>query len=179
MTWKFDVRITLTAPVPVSKLPGDSIMLSFATSRRVVKRAHPGPHLWRAVGLSLKRTVPKWIASAAESVAVLLMPHAWSHSAAADPPAHISSRSRIPTRSGIMWIEPAGPRTKAAPARPSSGFRAPSKTHGRTCPPIPPIHRSGARERSGFWVSDTPAKRTVRDPDSSAALAGVLCDLAR
>ncbi len=28
-------------------------------------------------------------------------------------------------------------------------------------------------------VSDAPAKRTARDPDSSAALAGVLCDLAR
>ena len=27
-----------------------------------MKRSHLGPHLWRAVALSLKRTVPKWIA---------------------------------------------------------------------------------------------------------------------
>ena len=37
-------------------------MLSFATSRRVVKRAKPDRILWRAIGLSLKRTVAKWIA---------------------------------------------------------------------------------------------------------------------
>ena len=55
-------RSEFELPVPVSKLSDDSIMLSFATSRRVVKRSHPGLHLWRAVGLSLKRTVPKWIA---------------------------------------------------------------------------------------------------------------------
>jgi hypothetical protein len=38
-------RSEFELPVPVSKLPDDSIMLSFATSRRVVKRSHPGPHL--------------------------------------------------------------------------------------------------------------------------------------
>ena len=36
-------RSEFELPVPVSKLPDDSIMLSFATSRRVVKRSHPGP----------------------------------------------------------------------------------------------------------------------------------------
>jgi hypothetical protein len=55
-------RAEFELPVPVCKLPGNSVTLSFATSRRVVKRAKPGPHLWRAVGLSLKRTVAKWIA---------------------------------------------------------------------------------------------------------------------
>ena len=34
-------RSEFELPVPVSKLPDDSIMLSFATSRRVVKRPHP------------------------------------------------------------------------------------------------------------------------------------------
>jgi starch phosphorylase len=38
-------RSEFELPVPVSKLPDDSIMLSFATSRRVVKCSHPGPHL--------------------------------------------------------------------------------------------------------------------------------------
>ena len=38
-------RSEFELPVPVSKLPDDSIMLSFATSRQVVKRSHPGPHL--------------------------------------------------------------------------------------------------------------------------------------
>jgi hypothetical protein len=55
-------RAEFELPVPVCKLPGNSVMSSFATSRRVVKGAKPGPHLWRAVGLSLKRTVAKWIA---------------------------------------------------------------------------------------------------------------------
>jgi hypothetical protein len=55
-------RTEFELPVPVCKLPGDSIMLSVATSRRVVKRAKPKPHLWRAVGLSLNRTEAKWIA---------------------------------------------------------------------------------------------------------------------
>jgi hypothetical protein len=41
--------------VPLSKLSDNSLMLSFATSRRVVKRSHPGLHLWRASGLSWKR----------------------------------------------------------------------------------------------------------------------------
>jgi hypothetical protein len=38
----------MTAPtlrVGVPRCPSHSIMLSFATSRRVVKRSHPGPHL--------------------------------------------------------------------------------------------------------------------------------------
>jgi hypothetical protein len=55
-------RSEFELPVPLSKLSDNSLMLSFATSRRVVKRSHPGLHLWRASGLSLKRTVPNWIA---------------------------------------------------------------------------------------------------------------------
>src|SRR5258708_33309378 len=54
-------------PVPVSKLSDNSLMLSFATSRRVVKRSHPGLRLWCASGLSLKRTVPNWIALSGRS----------------------------------------------------------------------------------------------------------------
>jgi hypothetical protein len=42
-------RSEFELPVPLSKLPDDSTMLSFATSRRVVQRSHSGPHLWRAV----------------------------------------------------------------------------------------------------------------------------------
>jgi len=42
-------RSEFELPVPVSKLPDDSIMLSFATSRRVVKRSHPGPHFCDAL----------------------------------------------------------------------------------------------------------------------------------
>ena len=60
-------RSEFELPVPVSKLSDKSLMLSFATSRRVVKRSHPGLHLWRASDLSLKRTVPNWIALSGRS----------------------------------------------------------------------------------------------------------------
>ena len=60
-------RSEFELPVPLSKLSDNSLMLSFATSRRVVKRSHPGLHLWRASGLSLKRTVPNWIALSGRS----------------------------------------------------------------------------------------------------------------
>jgi hypothetical protein len=42
-------RSEFELPVPVSKLPDDTIMLSFATSRRAVKRSHPGPHFCDAL----------------------------------------------------------------------------------------------------------------------------------
>ena len=68
-------RSEFELPVPLSELSDNSLMLSFAPSRRVVKRSHLGLHLWRASGLSLKRTVPNWIALSGGAVAVLLMSH--------------------------------------------------------------------------------------------------------
>jgi hypothetical protein len=60
-------RSEFELPVPLSKLSDNNLMLSFATSRRVVKRSHPGLRLWRASGSSLKRMVPNWIALSARS----------------------------------------------------------------------------------------------------------------
>jgi hypothetical protein len=60
-------RSEFELPVPLSKLSDNSLMLSFATSRRVCEALPPWTALWRASGLSLKRTVPNWIALSGRS----------------------------------------------------------------------------------------------------------------
>jgi hypothetical protein len=60
-------RSEFELPVPLSKLSDNSLMLSFATSRRVVKRSPPWTAFVARFILSLKRTVPNWIALSGRS----------------------------------------------------------------------------------------------------------------
>jgi hypothetical protein len=60
-------RSEFEPPVPLSKLPDNSLMLSFATSRRVVKRSQPGLHFVARFRFVVEANGANWIAHSGRS----------------------------------------------------------------------------------------------------------------